>query len=44
MKGAQVGGDNYGINRRPLSSFSEGINVEIPEFLRKKGRPRFPRT
>ncbi|OAY84313.1 Cell division protein FtsZ -2, chloroplastic [Ananas comosus] len=44
LQGAQVGGDNYGINRRPSSSFSEGINVEIPEFLRKKGRPRFPRA
>nr|CAD1817882.1 unnamed protein product [Ananas comosus var. bracteatus] len=44
LLGAQVGGDNYGINRRPSSSLSEGINVEIPEFLRKKGRPRFPRA
>lgn len=31
-----------GINRRP-SSFNEGSSVEIPEFLKKKGR-RFPRA
>ncbi|KAK6936216.1 Tubulin/FtsZ, GTPase domain [Dillenia turbinata] len=30
-----------GINRHP---FTEGSTVEIPEFLRKKGRPRFPRA
>ncbi|KAH9674622.1 cell division protein FtsZ [Citrus sinensis] len=33
----------FGINRRP-SSFSEGGSVEIPEFLKKKGRSRFPRA
>ncbi|KAJ4705232.1 Cell division protein FtsZ [Melia azedarach] len=32
----------YGINRRP--SFTEGGSVEIPEFLKKKGRSRFPRA
>ncbi|RZC76654.1 hypothetical protein C5167_000803 [Papaver somniferum] len=31
-----------GMNRRP-SSFNEGSSVEIPEFLKKKGR-RFPRA
>ncbi|KAI6674096.1 hypothetical protein NL676_002002 [Syzygium grande] len=32
-----------GINR-PTSSFSEGGSVEIPEFLKKKGRSRYPRA
>ncbi|KAF8041911.1 hypothetical protein BT93_A0495 [Corymbia citriodora subsp. variegata] len=32
-----------GINR-PMSSFSEGGLVEIPEFLKKKGRSRYPRA
>ncbi|GMP49955.1 hypothetical protein CsSME_00016760 [Camellia sinensis var. sinensis] len=32
-----------GMNRRP-SSFNEGGAVEIPEFLRKKGRSRYPRA
>ncbi|XP_057961055.1 cell division protein FtsZ homolog 2-1, chloroplastic isoform X2 [Malania oleifera] len=32
----------FGINRRP--SFSEGSSVEIPEFLKKKGRSRYPRA
>ncbi|KAF2289725.1 hypothetical protein GH714_038355 [Hevea brasiliensis] len=32
-----------GINRRP-SSFAEGGSVEIPEFLKKKGRSRYPRA
>ncbi|KAF2282640.1 hypothetical protein GH714_043446 [Hevea brasiliensis] len=32
----------FGINRRP--SFTEGGSVEIPEFLRKKGRSRYPRA
>ncbi|XP_021764805.1 cell division protein FtsZ homolog 2-1, chloroplastic-like [Chenopodium quinoa] len=31
-----------GINQRP--SFSEASSVEIPEFLRKKGRSRYPRA
>ncbi|XP_021908520.1 cell division protein FtsZ homolog 2-1, chloroplastic-like [Carica papaya] len=35
-------GDVTGINRRP-SSFTEGSTVEIPEFLKKKGRSRYPR-
>ncbi|KAL8154450.1 hypothetical protein V2J09_012210 [Rumex salicifolius] len=34
------GDTNLGASRRP--SFSEGSAVEIPEFLRKKGRSRFP--
>ncbi|CAH8375719.1 unnamed protein product [Eruca vesicaria subsp. sativa] len=29
--------------RRPSSSFSEGSSIEIPEFLKKKGRSRYPR-
>lgn len=33
----------FGINRRP-SSFTEGGSVEIPEFLKKKGRSRYPRA
>ncbi|CAI0462237.1 unnamed protein product [Linum tenue] len=38
------GGDSKdGMNRRPFS-FTEGGSVEIPEFLRKKGRSRFPRA
>ncbi|KAL5545859.1 hypothetical protein UlMin_005546 [Ulmus minor] len=32
-----------GINRRP-SSFTDGSSVEIPDFLKKKGRSRFPRA
>ncbi|CAO2839337.1 unnamed protein product [Amaranthus hypochondriacus] len=32
----------YGFNRRP--SFNESSSVEIPEFLRKKGRSRYPRA
>nr|GEV44154.1 cell division protein FtsZ homolog 2-2, chloroplastic-like [Tanacetum cinerariifolium] len=35
--------DVTGFNRRS-TSFSEGSSVEIPEFLRKKGRSRFPRA
>ncbi|GFP99031.1 cell division protein ftsz homolog 2-1 chloroplastic [Phtheirospermum japonicum] len=37
------GDTNVGLNRRP-SSFLEGGSVEIPEFLRKKGRSRYPRA
>ncbi|PSR98508.1 Cell division protein FtsZ 2-2 like [Actinidia chinensis var. chinensis] len=37
------GDATLGINRRP-SSFNEGASVEIPEFLRKKGRSRYPRA
>ncbi|GAB2300711.1 Cell division protein FtsZ [Dionaea muscipula] len=41
--GQQGQGDSsIGFNRRP--SFSEGSSVEIPEFLRKKGRSRYPRA
>lgn len=36
------GDAGHGINRRP--SFSESSSVEIPEFLRKKGRSRYPRA
>ncbi|KAL5984078.1 hypothetical protein ACLOJK_018180 [Asimina triloba] len=39
-----LGDTNIGINRRPSSSFSDGSSVEIPEFLRKKGRTRYPRA
>ncbi|CAI9762139.1 unnamed protein product [Fraxinus pennsylvanica] len=34
---------SFGINRRSASSL-EGGSVEIPEFLRKKGRSRYPRA
>ncbi|KAM7526061.1 hypothetical protein LguiA_015963 [Lonicera macranthoides] len=34
---------SLGINRQP-SSYMEGGSVEIPEFLRKKGRSRYPRA
>ncbi|GER43427.1 cell division protein ftsZ [Striga asiatica] len=37
------GDSNIGLNRRP-SSFLEGNSFEIPEFLRKKGRSRYPRA
>ncbi|KAL3628289.1 Cell division protein FtsZ [Castilleja foliolosa] len=37
------GDPNVGFNRRP-SSFLEGGSVEIPDFLRKKGKSRFPRA
>lgn len=37
------GDAGLGMNRRP-SSFLEGGAVEIPEFLRKKGRSRYPRA
>ncbi|GLT62659.1 hypothetical protein SLA2020_352780 [Shorea laevis] len=36
-------GDTVGIGRRP-TTFSEGGSVEIPEFLKKKGRSRYPRA
>ncbi|KAL2345224.1 hypothetical protein Fmac_006509 [Flemingia macrophylla] len=36
-------GDSIGINRRS-SSFTDGSFVEIPEFLKKKGRSRYPRA
>ncbi|CAN6577424.1 unnamed protein product [Malus baccata var. baccata] len=40
----QAQGDvTLGINRRP-SSFMEGSAVEIPDFLKKKGRSRYPRA
>ncbi|XP_076900668.1 cell division protein FtsZ homolog 2-2, chloroplastic-like [Bidens hawaiensis] len=35
--------DVVGINRRS-PAFTEGGSVEIPEFLRKKGRSRYPRA
>ncbi|CAA2972349.1 cell division homolog 2-1, chloroplastic-like [Olea europaea subsp. europaea] len=37
------GDSNFGVNRR-AASFLEGGSVEIPEFLRKKGRSRYPRA
>ncbi|GAA0139323.1 hypothetical protein LIER_35068 [Lithospermum erythrorhizon] len=37
------GDPNLGMNRR-AASFLEGGAVEIPEFLRKKGRSRYPRA
>ncbi|KAF5473850.1 hypothetical protein F2P56_005805 [Juglans regia] len=37
------GDSNLGINRRP-PSFTDGSSVEIPDFLKKKGRSRFPRV
>ncbi|KAJ1381181.1 Tubulin/FtsZ, GTPase domain [Sesbania bispinosa] len=36
-------GDTIGINRRSSSSFADSL-VEIPEFLKKKGRSRYPRA
>ncbi|RVW48074.1 Cell division protein FtsZ-like 2-2, chloroplastic [Vitis vinifera] len=36
------GDANFGMSRRP--SFTEGGSVEIPEFLKKKGRSRYPRA
>ncbi|EXB88711.1 Cell division protein FtsZ-2-2-like protein [Morus notabilis] len=40
----QAQGDiGLGINRRP-SSFTDGSSVEIPDFLKKKGRSRYPRA
>ncbi|KAJ8754719.1 hypothetical protein K2173_012108 [Erythroxylum novogranatense] len=38
------GDTSYGLNRRPTTSFTEGGSVEIPEFLKKKGRSRYPRA
>ncbi|KAI3667570.1 hypothetical protein L6452_42636 [Arctium lappa] len=38
-----VQADVAGINRRS-PTFTEGSSVEIPEFLRKKGRSRYPRA
>ncbi|XP_057777907.1 cell division protein FtsZ homolog 2-2, chloroplastic-like [Salvia miltiorrhiza] len=38
------GDPNLGLNRRPSSFLEGGGSVEIPEFLRKKGRSRFPRA
>lgn len=38
-----AGDASIGINRRP-ASFMEGGSVEIPEFLKKKGRSRYPRA
>ncbi|KAF8403286.1 hypothetical protein HHK36_011388 [Tetracentron sinense] len=45
LQGSQPapGDVTLGINRRP-SSFMEGGSVEIPEFLKKKGRSRYPRA
>lgn len=34
---------SLGTNRRP-PSFTEGGSVEIPDFLKKKGRSRYPRV
>lgn len=44
LQASQVtpGDAGLGMNRRP--SFNEGSSVEIPEFLRKKGRSRYPRA
>lgn len=44
LQGTQLNqGENFATNRRP-TSVAESSPVEIPEFLRKKGRPRFPRA
>lgn len=41
----QAQGDlTLGINRRPSSFTEGGGSVEIPEFLKKKGRSRYPRA
>lgn len=42
LQGTQM--DALSASRRSSSSLSEGNMVEIPEFLRKKGRSRFPRA
>lgn len=44
LQANQLAHGDLGINRRPSSSFTEGGSVEIPEFLKKKGRSRFPRA
>ncbi|MFS7964841.1 hypothetical protein Hanom_Chr08g00755091 [Helianthus anomalus] len=41
LQGGQA--DAVGMNRR-APAFTEGGSVEIPEFLRKKGRSRYPRA
>ncbi|XP_071737912.1 cell division protein FtsZ homolog 2-1, chloroplastic-like [Rutidosis leptorrhynchoides] len=41
LQGGQA--DMAGMNRRS-PAFAEGGSVEIPEFLRKKGRSRYPRA
>ncbi|KAL1545706.1 Cell division protein FtsZ [Salvia divinorum] len=38
------GDPNLGLNRRPSSFLEGGSFAEIPQFFRKKGRPRFPRA
>ncbi|KAG9458999.1 hypothetical protein H6P81_003507 [Aristolochia fimbriata] len=38
------GNVNTGINRRPSSSLADGSPVEVPEFLKKRGRSRYPRA
>lgn len=45
LQAGQIAQGDTGLvmNRRP-SSFLEGGSVEIPEFLRKKGRSRYPRA
>ncbi|KAK4730773.1 hypothetical protein R3W88_023761 [Solanum pinnatisectum] len=45
LQGNQLaqGDASFGTNRRP-ASFLEGGSVEIPDFLRKKGRLRYPRA
>ncbi|KAF5750506.1 cell division protein FtsZ 2-1 chloroplastic [Tripterygium wilfordii] len=43
LQASTQGDVTLGINRRP-SSFTEGGAVEIPEFLKRKGRSRFPRA
>lgn len=46
LQASQIGqGDaSIGITSRRTSSLMEGGAVEIPEFLRKKGRSRYPRA
>ncbi|CAL9124809.1 unnamed protein product [Musa acuminata var. zebrina] len=44
LQGAQIGGDNLGKNRHTSSPLNEGSMIEIPEFLRKKGRSHYPRA
>ncbi|PIA28270.1 hypothetical protein AQUCO_07200135v1 [Aquilegia coerulea] len=44
LQTSQLAHGELGINRRPSSSFTEGGSVEIPEFLKKKGRSRYPRA
>uniref|UniRef100_A0A0D3BYF3 Tubulin/FtsZ 2-layer sandwich domain-containing protein n=1 Tax=Brassica oleracea var. oleracea TaxID=109376 RepID=A0A0D3BYF3_BRAOL len=42
LQGTQVDA-SMGVTRRSSSSFTEGSSIEIPDFLKKKGRSCYPR-